>query len=84
MTLTRLLIDAATVAADRNGFSAVALGWRHELDTAVAVPVVVPAHECRHPGASLLDALERSPRVVRPVLTAPRDFVYTVRNSDSE
>jgi hypothetical protein len=62
----------------------VALGWRHEPDTAVAVLIVVPAHECRHPGAGLLNALERTPRVVRPVLTAPRDCVYTVRNSDSE
>ncbi len=84
MTLTGLLVDVGTVAADRNGFSAVAQGRRHEPDAAVTVPIVVPAHEPRHPGAGLLDALERTPLIVLPVLTAPRDCVYTVRNGDSE
>ena len=49
MTLMGLLIDAVTVAADRNDFSAVTLRWRHEPDAAVAVPVVVPGHESHHP-----------------------------------
>jgi hypothetical protein len=46
--LTRLLIDVGTVAADRNGCPAVALGWRHKPDAAMAVPapgfrkVVIP------------------------------------------
>jgi hypothetical protein len=35
MTLTRLFVDAGTVSADRNGFSAVALGWCHEADAAM-------------------------------------------------
>jgi hypothetical protein len=34
MTLTGQLVDAGTVAADFNGFSAVALRWRHEPDAA--------------------------------------------------
>ena len=38
MALTRLLIDVGTVAADRNGCPAVALGWRHKPDAAMAVP----------------------------------------------
>jgi hypothetical protein len=50
----------------------------------VAVLFVVPAHKCCHPAASLLHALEWPPGVVRPVLTAPRDCVYKVWNSDSE
>ena len=82
--MTGLLVDAGTGTADGSGFSAVSLGWRHEPDAAVAVLVVVPADERRHPDAGLLDAAERPAWVVRPVLTAPRDFVYTVRNNDSE
>ena len=70
MSSTGLLVDAGAVSADRNGFSAVALGRRHEPDAAVAMLVVVPIHECRYPGAGLLCALERTPRVVRPVLGA--------------
>ena len=67
MTLSCLLVYAGTVVADGNGCSTVALGWRHEPDTAVAVLIVVPAHERRHQGASLLDALEWPAWVVRPV-----------------
>ena len=58
MTLTGQLVDAGTVSADLNGFSAMALRWRHEPDAAVAVLVVVPIHESRDPGAGLLDTLE--------------------------
>jgi len=67
MTLTGLLVDADTVAADCDGFSSVALGWRHELDAAVAVLVVVAIHELRHPGAGLLDVGEWLAWVVRHV-----------------
>jgi len=72
MKLTGQLVDAATVAADLNGFAAVAL------------LVVVPIHERTYPQAGLLHALEGTRGVVRPVLTAPRDCVYKVRNNDSE
>lgn len=41
MALKRLLIGVGTVAADRNGCPAVALGWRRKPDAAIAVPVVV-------------------------------------------
>ena len=34
MKLTGQLVDAGTVAADLNGFAAVALRWRHEPDAA--------------------------------------------------
>jgi hypothetical protein len=62
----------------------VALRWRHEPDAAVAVLIVVPIHERTYPQAGLLHALEWPSGVVRPVLTAPRDCVYKVWNSDSE
>ena len=52
MTLTVQLVDAGTVSADLNGFSAVALRWRQEPDTAVAVLIVVPAHKLRWSGFS--------------------------------
>ena len=84
MALKGQLEDAGLVSADLNGFAAVALRWRHEPDTAVAVLIVVPAHKCCHPAAGLCHALEWPPWVVRPVLTAQRDCVYKVWNSDSE
>jgi len=61
MTLTGQLEDAGTVSADRDGFSAVALGWRQETDTAVAVLIVVPAHKCCYPARSLCHAMEWPP-----------------------
>ena len=84
MKLTGQLVDVGTVAEDLNGFAAVALRWRHEPDTAVAVLIVVPAHKCCHSAASLCHALEWPPEVVRPVLTASRDCVFKVWNRDSE
>ena len=82
--LTCLLVDDSTVAADLQNITVVALVRRHELYAAVAMPIVVPAHKCCYPAASLCHALEWPPGVVRPVLTAPRDCVYKVWNSDSE
>jgi len=68
MALTGLLVDAGTVAADCDGFSAVALGWRHEPDEAVAVLVVVVIHVRRQLGAGLLEVGEWLAGVVWPVL----------------
>ena len=84
MPLTGLFVQLGSLAADLNGFSAVALIGRHEPDAAVAVLVVVPVDECTGPGAGLFHAAEWPSGVVRPVLTAPRDCVYAVRISDSE
>lgn len=42
MALPYLFIDDSTVMADLYGLTAVTLLRRHELDTAMAVPVVVP------------------------------------------
>jgi hypothetical protein len=42
MKLTGQLVDTALVAADCNGFSTVALRWRHEPDAAVTVLIDVP------------------------------------------
>ena len=57
---------------------------RHELDAAMAVPVDVPVDKRGHPLTGCLLTGERPAGVVRPILTAPRDCVYAVRNSDSE
>ena len=84
MPLASLLVDAGRLLADGISLASMALIGCHEPDAAVAVLVVVPIHKCRHPSAGQLDALEWPPGVVRPVLTAPRDCVYTVRNNDSE
>jgi hypothetical protein len=70
MMLTGHVVDLRLLATIFYGFSAVALIGSHVPDAAMAVLVVVPVHGCT--GA------------VRPVLTAPRDCVYTVRNNDSE
>jgi hypothetical protein len=57
---------------------------RYELDAAVTVPVVVPVDKRHHPLTGLALAGERLTRVIRPILPAPRDFVYTFLNRDSE
>ena len=71
MSLTRLLVDDNTVPADLHGLTAVALLGRDEFDAAVAVPVVVPVDERRHPLAGFLRAGKGPARVVRPVFRRP-------------
>lgn len=67
ITLACLPIDLGTVAADRSGFSAVALEWSHELDLAVAVPVVVPVHKRTNPLARGLLTGESSAGIISPI-----------------
>ncbi len=71
MPLAGQLVDDSTVPADFQGLAAVALIWRDELDAAVAVLVVVPVDERRHPQAGLLSAAEWAAWVVGPVLRCP-------------
>ena len=56
------------MAADCHGLSAVPLGWGHKSDAAVAVLLVVPAHERCHSGAGFRHAGEWPAGVVRPIL----------------
>ena len=66
-----LLVDDSPVTADLHGISTEALvGW-HELDSALAVPVVVPVHKRRHPLASSQRAGEGPIRVVRLLFGLP-------------
>ncbi len=65
--LASLLVDNSAVTTEFNGLTAVAPIRRHEPDGAVAVPVVVPVHECADPAASLCLAAEGPPGVIRPV-----------------
>jgi hypothetical protein len=67
MTLTSQLVDAGTVEAVLIGFSAVPLRWRHEPDAVVAVLIVVPIDDYRNPVAGLFGALEKMPRMDRPI-----------------
>jgi hypothetical protein len=60
MTLTGQPIDSGPVAADLNGFSAVALRCRHETDAAVAVLFVLLPHKCCHPAAGACPAQVKS------------------------
>jgi hypothetical protein len=82
--LAGFLVDMGAHPADCNGGTAVTLVRRYELDAAVTVAVVVPVHKCRYPLACLRLAGERPAGVIRSILTAPRDCVYKVWNSDSE
>jgi hypothetical protein len=59
--VTSLLGDTGTVKTDFFGLVAMALIGCNETDTAVALPVVVPVHECTHPQPGLFYALEGSP-----------------------
>lgn len=54
----------------------VTLLGRHEFDPAVAVLVVVPIDERGHPPTSLLFGGKGLEGVIRPILSAPRYFVY--------
>ena len=72
------------MAADLHGLTAVTLLRRYELDTAVAVLVVVPVDKRRHPLTGLVFAGERLTRLIRSIPTATLDCVYTVLNRDSE
>ncbi len=67
MPLPGFFVDNSSVPADFHRLAAVALMRRHELDAAVAVPVVVPVHKRRHPQAGFLSAGEWASWVVRPV-----------------
>jgi hypothetical protein len=51
--LTRFLVDDSAVTADLHGLTAVTLVGCHELDPAVAVPVVVPVDESGDPLSGL-------------------------------
>ena len=53
---------------------------RHELEAAVEVLVVVPANELSDPLTRLFFGGKWPAGVIRPILSAPRDFVYTVLN----
>ena len=68
MSLAGLLVDKSAVTTEFIGLTAVALIRRHEPDGTVAVPVVVPVHECTGPAAGLFLAAEGPPGVIRPVL----------------
>ena len=82
--LACLFVDDSPVTTDIHGLATVSLHRSHELDAAVAVLVVVPVDERGHPLTGLVFGVKWFAGVIRPILTAPRDFVYTVLNRDSE
>jgi len=67
MLLTGLFLDDSTVPADFQGLAAVALVGLHELDAAVAMPVVVAIHKRGHPKVGELRAGKGPTRIVRSV-----------------
>ena len=84
MALAGLFIHDRTVPADLRSPTIVTLLRRHEFDPAVPVPMVVPVDERSAPFTGLPFGDKGFAGVIRPILSAPRDFVYTVLNSDSE
>ena len=56
------------MTADLYGLTTVTLDGRHELDPAMAVPMVVPVAECGDPLTGLFLTGERLTRLIRPVL----------------
>jgi hypothetical protein len=67
MLLSGLLVHVGTLSADGVGLTAVKMIRLDEPDSAVAVPVVVPVHECRHPAAGHLHAEEWTVGIVLTV-----------------
>jgi len=84
MALAGSFVDDSAVPADLHGLAIVTLLGRHEFDAAVAVLVVVPVDELGDPLTRLFFGGKWFAGVIRSILSAPRDFVYTVLNSDSE
>jgi hypothetical protein len=62
------------MTADLHGISTMALVESNELDTAVAVLVVVPVNKHRHPLAGSLRAREWPDREVKTVFGRPDDM----------
>lgn len=79
-----ILIDFGTLLANGDGRSTVSTIGCHKLDAAVRVPVVVPAHEFWDPLTCSLFGGKGLAAVIRPAFSAPRNFVYSDLNSDSE
>ena len=71
MSLASLLVDDSAVATDLNRITVVTLDGRHELDAAVAVLVVVPIDERRHPLTGLVFGGKWLAGVIRPILHRP-------------
>ena len=67
MSLACLFVEDSPVTTDVHGLATVSLHRSHELDCAVAVPVVVPVDKGRHPLACLVLAGKRPVGVVRLV-----------------
>lgn len=84
MPVAYLLVDGSPLAADSHFITVVALVRSHEIDTAVAMPVVVALQKQAHTLAGLFHTGAWATWLIRPGLAAPRDFVYVVRNSSSE
>ena len=66
-----MLVHDSTVSTDLHGLSAVPLLRRHELDAAVAVPMVVPVDERGDPLTGLLFGSKGLAGVIRPILHCP-------------
>ena len=66
--LSGSLIDASSIAADPYGLATATLVGRHEFDAAVAVLVVVPVDERRHPLRGLVFGGKWLAEVFRPIL----------------
>jgi hypothetical protein len=71
MPLAGLFVDDRRMSEDFQGLAAVALLERDELEPAVAVMLVVPVNERRHPQTGLLCAGKGLSRVIRPVFRCP-------------
>ncbi len=80
MPLARLFIDDSSATADIQSITAVAMVSRHELDAAVAVPVVVPVRRRLHPQAYFL-RLWRKQGWVAPLRVTPLHETPLVRRS---
>ena len=72
MPLFGFFVDNGSAPADFHRLAAVALVSRDELDAAVAVTVVVPVDERRHPQTGLLNVGKGPSRVIRPVFCCPQ------------
>lgn len=84
VVLARLLADHGAVRPNFQGLTTVTLLGRHELDAAVAVLLVVPVEGRCHPLTCLVFRGKCFAGLIRPILSAPQDFLHIVLQRDSK
>ena len=81
--MVSLVVGLLPNGANLSGFCKVPLVGCYVFETAVAMLAVVPLYKASNPAPHGIQAAKAAQVVALVILTAPRDCVYIVINSDS-